>query len=783
MIVSVEIDHKAAPLQLREQLSLDAHDIPDTLGQLLQGHGLASIPILHLGCNEDCDRCSRAQFGEAAILSTCNRTGLYAVGGCAEPLARFLAGQRGSVPAQLRSHLNVYENREAVRHLFATAAGLESQVLGEPQILGQIRDAYDRARDANALGPLFDTFFRRAIRVGKRVRTETDLGRHPASLGSVAVDLAAQIHPDFGQASAMLLGTGEMGELVARQLHKNGMHDLRIASRSRERATELAAEFGGQAMGTDELPDFLATTDVLISATAPGKDHVVTVEQVEAAMDERHGRPLLLIDLAVPRTLDPQIRNVPNAHIHDVDHLKAVKDASQQKRASAVPDAERIVEAETEAFMSWLRQRRAIPLVKSLRHQAEEIRQHELEWARSKLGPLSQDQEEALQALTHRMMNKWLHTPTVQLKALAERSETCEPFTVARELFKLDDANHSHFDPSVQDEMAHLNDMDGSTQTPAEASANGRADGGADDDTKRVLLVGTRGSTLARTQTGQVISQLQTWRPQLVPETRIIKTRGDAGEVGDVGAFVTELQRALGEGEIDVAVHSHKDLPTETPSDLRIVAVPERADPRDVLITRDGATLDGLPPGATVGTGSPRRAAQLMAWRPDLATTFIQGNVDTRLQKLRDGVVDAIVLAAAGLARLDRLDVVSQFLDPTQVLPAPAQGALALEARADDEDVQEILGAIDDPTTHAAVVAERSCLAALGGGCRMPIAAYGRIENEKLVLTGLVASLDGQTVLRDEMESHPDRAPQIGWHLGTTLWNAGADEILKEALQ
>ncbi len=781
MIVSVEIDHKAAPLKLREQLSLDAHDIPETLGQLLQGRGLATIPILHLGCDEDCERCSRAQFGEAAILSTCNRTGLYAVGGCAEPLARFLAGQQGSVPSQLRSHLNVYENRDAVRHLFATAAGLESQVLGEPQILGQIRDAYDRAQDADALGPLFDTFFRRAIRVGKRVRTETELGRHPASLGSVAVDLAAGIHPDFGQASAMLLGTGEMGELVARQLHKNGMSDVRIASRSRERAAELAAEFGGQTAGADELSRYLSSIDVLISATAPGKDHVVTSDQVEAAMRERHGRPLLLIDLAVPRTLDPQIRDVPNAHIHDLDDLKAVKDASQQRRASAVPDAERIVEAETEAFMSWLRQRRAIPLIKSLRHQAEEIRQHELEWARSKLGPLSEDQEEALQALTHRMMNKWLHTPTVQLKALAERSETCEPFTVARELFELDDVDHPHFDPSLQAEMAELNDVDGPPRT--DASTDGRPDAHADGGPERELVLGTRGSTLARTQTNHVIAALRAHHPGLAPKTEIVKTRGDQGQVGDVGAFVTELQRALGEGEIDVAVHSHKDLPTETPADLSIVAVPERADPRDVLITRDGATLDGLPPGATVGTGSPRRAAQLLARRPDVATTFIQGNVDTRLQKLEDGVVDAIVLAAAGLARLDRLEIVSQFLDPTQVLPAPAQGALALEARADDDAVHEILAAIDDRTTHAAVVAERSCLAALGGGCRMPIAAYGRIAHGKLVLTGLVASLDGQTVLRDEIEGHPDHASQIGWHLGTTLWNAGADAILKEALQ
>ena len=775
MIVSVEIDHKAAPLRLREQVSLDAHEIPETLGELLSGIGLASIPILHLECGDECQRCSRAQFGEAAILSTCNRTGLYAVGGCAEPLARFLAGRNGTAPDQLHRHLNVYENRAAVRHLFATAAGLESQVLGEPQILGQIRDAYDRARDADALGPLFDTFFRRAIQVGKRVRTETELGRHPASLGSVAVDLASQIHADFADATAVLLGTGEMGRLVARHLHKNGLTSFRIASRTPARAAELAAEFGARSLDTDRLNGVLSDTDILISATSPGKDYVVTAEQVGQALRSRKGRPLLFIDLAVPRTLDPQIREIENAYIHDLDDLKAVKDASQQKRASAIPDAERIVEEETEAFMSWLRQRRATPLIKSLRRQAEEIRRNELDWARSKLGSLSDDQEEMLQALTHRMMNKWLHRPTIQLKELAERSETCEPFSVARELFDLEDVEHPHFDPSLQDEMAHLDD---DTSPQASMGANGHSA----NPVMRKLIVGTRGSALARTQTDQVISALQATHTNLAAQTRIIKTRGDTGQIGDVGAFVKELQRALGDREIDVAVHSLKDLPTESPTGLSVVAIPERADPRDVLITRDGSTLEDLPEGATIGTGSPRRAAQLLALRPDLEMTFIQGNVDTRLQKLNDGIVDAIVLAAAGLERLGRLDVVSQFLDPTQVLPAPGQGALALEARADDEDVRDILRAVDHRETHAAVVAERACLAALGGGCRMPIAAYGRVENERLVIDGLVASLDGQTVLRDQIEGHPDDAQQLGWQLGTALWHAGADEILQEAL-
>ena len=300
--------------------------------------------------------------------------------------------------------------------------------------------------------------------------------------------------------------------------------------------------------------------------------------------------------------------------------------------------------------------------------------------------------------------------------------------------------------------------------------------------TERDLVLGTRGSALARIQTDQVLTALRAAHPKRTLETEVIRTRGDQGDVGQVGAFVSELQRALHDGRIDVAVHSHKDLPTEAPAGLSVVAVPKRANARDVLITRDGTTLERLPDGAAVGTGSPRRAAQLLALRPDLETTFIQGNVDTRLQKLDDGIVDAIVLAAAGLERLGRLDVVSQFLAPTQVLPAPGQGALALEARANDADVRGILATVDHRHTHAAVVAERACLAALGGGCRMPIAAYGRIEDERLSVDGLVASLDGGTVLTERVEGDPDDAEALGRRLGHILWHNGAAEILHEAV-
>jgi hydroxymethylbilane synthase len=292
------------------------------------------------------------------------------------------------------------------------------------------------------------------------------------------------------------------------------------------------------------------------------------------------------------------------------------------------------------------------------------------------------------------------------------------------------------------------------------------------------VIVGTRGSALALAQTQEVLKQLKACHPTVDFVTKVIKTSGDRGQIREIGAFVKELEEALQRGEIDLAVHSLKDLPTQLSEGLVIAAVPERADPRDVLISRDGLTLKALPQGARMGTGSPRRIAQLLALRSDLEIVPIRGNVDTRLRKLEAGEVDALVLAAAGLERLGRADHIVEVLSPEVMLPAVGQGALALEVRADDEFALELLQPFDHPETRAAVTAERAFLGALGGGCRVPIAAYGRIESKQLVLDGLVASPDGRKVLKDRLSGSPDEAEMLGRELAERLLAAGAAELL-----
>jgi hydroxymethylbilane synthase len=266
-----------------------------------------------------------------------------------------------------------------------------------------------------------------------------------------------------------------------------------------------------------------------------------------------------------------------------------------------------------------------------------------------------------------------------------------------------------------------------------------------------------------------------------------VTTEGDVSTAplagfGGVGVFVGALRDALLRGEVDVAVHSLKDLPTGPCDGVALAAVPPREDPRDVVVARDGLTLGGLPVGSVVGTGSPRRVAQLRALGLGLEITGIRGNVDTRVAKVRSGEVDAVVLARAGLARLGRLDDVTEVLDPLQMLPAPGQGALAVECRADDPDLRAALAALDDPHARAAVEAERAVLAALEAGCSAPVAAYAEVaEGEagpELFLRASVTAIDGSDSVRGSVSGPLPQATALGRALATELLDRGAAELM-----
>ncbi len=300
------------------------------------------------------------------------------------------------------------------------------------------------------------------------------------------------------------------------------------------------------------------------------------------------------------------------------------------------------------------------------------------------------------------------------------------------------------------------------------------------------IVIGTRGSALARWQAAEIGRLLRAANPGLEVSERIIVTAGDRSQTGPVvdlggkSVWVQEIEDALLSGEVDLAVHSMKDVPTDLAGGLAIVAVPTRADPRDAIVSRTGAGLDALPPGSRVGTSSLRRVCQLRAARGDLGIEILRGNVDTRLRKVAEGVVDAAVLACAGLDRLGFSARIAERLDPTRMLPAIGQGALALEARANDERVVSFCRALSDSAAETTVAAERALLAGLGVGCRTPVAGYATLAAGRLTVAGLVGRPDASEMIAETVAGAPKDATALGADLARRLLARGADRILRD---
>lgn len=308
----------------------------------------------------------------------------------------------------------------------------------------------------------------------------------------------------------------------------------------------------------------------------------------------------------------------------------------------------------------------------------------------------------------------------------------------------------------------------------------------AGNNTRSSLVIGTRGSRLAVWQAEWVQARLKEFAPGLTVTLQRIKTSGDKildvplAAIGGKGLFVKEIEEALLQSEIDLAVHSMKDVPTVLPDELDILCVPAREDPRDVLVSRDSCSLDQLPKGSRVGTSSLRRQAQLLHYRLDLRIQLLRGNLDTRLRKLQNGEYEAIVLAAAGLSRMGWSNKVTEYLPPEVSLPAIGQGALGLEGRRKDRFVQALVEKLEHRPTRAAVMAERALLERLEGGCQVPIAAHATVKGDTLIMDGLIASVDGRRLIRDTIQGPASEAQGLGMQLAEKLLAQGGDVILNE---
>ncbi len=397
MIVVVGVSHRTSPLALREALAFPKETLPAALDELREQAGVE----------------------EAMILSTCNRVEIYASGlEDPAPVADFLAAHHGRRQDDLIEYAYRLAGEDAVRHAFRVAASLDSMVVGEAQILGQVKEAYELAEGAGAIGSALATLRHRSFAAAKRARSETGIGRNAVSVSSVAVELALKIFGELKGRAVLLVGAGKMSALAARQLVAAGATASVLGGRTFEKADALARALGGRAAPLERLRDELARADIVISGTgAPGT--VISRADVAAARQARGGRPLFLVDIAVPRDVEPEARDVPGVFLYDLDDLKAVSEANLRERRKEAVQAEQVVEHEVREYLDWLRSREVAPLLAELRRRGEEIRRAELEKARRRLGNLTPEQEQALEAATAAIVNKLLHAPTVQLKEAA----------------------------------------------------------------------------------------------------------------------------------------------------------------------------------------------------------------------------------------------------------------------------------------------------------------------------------------------------------------------------
>ncbi|MCE2451205.1 MAG: glutamyl-tRNA reductase [Candidatus Latescibacteria bacterium] len=410
-ILTLGINHHTAPVEIRERLAFSESDQPSALARLVGDYGLH----------------------EAAILSTCNRSELYLAADGDSGLAqvrRFLAECQGVDVAALESHFYQFNDSDAAVHLFRVASGIDSLVVGESEILGQVRRALEMAQQNGSARLLLNELFQRSLRVGKRARAETEIGRGRLSIGTAAVELAGQV---------FLVGAGKMGALTAQYLVDSGVERLLVSSRTFARSQSLASQLGGEAVPFEELAAQLAVVDIVISATA-ATDYVIRPADLRRAMEQRRGRPLFLIDIAVPRDIDPAARGIDNVFLFDMDNLEQVVAANRQEREGEIRCVQTIIDHELKEFLHWFNALGTGPLIRALRERAAHLQEQELaRWA-AQLGPLSADERQLVEGILRGYANKLLHDPLVQIREFANDDEGYVRLDTVRRLFRLDEA-------------------------------------------------------------------------------------------------------------------------------------------------------------------------------------------------------------------------------------------------------------------------------------------------------------------------------------------------------
>ncbi|MEO5951499.1 MAG: glutamyl-tRNA reductase [Chloroflexia bacterium] len=413
------LSHRTAPVEVREKLALPAPSIPAALTDLNHQAGVR----------------------ESLILSTCNRVELALTlddsANLNDALEEFLQKQASISFTAVDPYLYKLEGRDAVRHLFRVASSLDSMVVGEPQILGQLKEAYSLAKEMGTVSSQLDQLVTRAFHVAKRVRSETEIGESAVSVSYAAVELAREIFGNLAGSKVMLIGAGKMSELAARHLRNTGAKQIYVTNRTHDRAVELARLFDGWIVDFATFRKTLPTVDIVITSTG-SREPILTVEDMRLVMKARRNKPMFIVDIAVPRNVEPAVNEIDNVFLYDIDDLQKVVERNLKGRAEAAEHAARIIEEEIQWIESRMREREVSPAIVSLHGRLEELRAAEFERYRGKLGPLSNAQEEALEALTRGIINKVAHGAIAELRRQGALGDPAAAIDTIRRIFRLE---------------------------------------------------------------------------------------------------------------------------------------------------------------------------------------------------------------------------------------------------------------------------------------------------------------------------------------------------------
>ncbi|MEK5061535.1 glutamyl-tRNA reductase [Paenibacillus shunpengii] len=428
-IVAVGLNYRTAPVEVRERFTFDEKDLPSALRELKKTNSVL----------------------EGVIVATCNRTEMYVVVDrlhmCGYFIRSFMEQWFGISREEFTQHLYIYEDEQAIRHLFRVTSGLDSMVIGETQILGQVKQAFLTAQAEKATGTWFNTLFKHAISLGKRAHSETSIGEAAVSVSYAAVELGKRIFGSFNHKKVMILGAGKMSELTVQHLYANGAEEVIVANRTFSRAEELAAKFDGTACTMEQAFTRLHEVDILISSTG-AKDFVISADMVKDSMKRRKSRPLFMIDIAVPRDIDPVISDIANVFLYDIDDLEGVVETNLEMRRIEAAKIDSFIEEEIEEFNHWLKTLGVRPVIRALQEKANSVHEETLESLFNKLPELDERQRKVIRRLTKSMLNQMTHEPINRIKEMAVDKNADDALSMFTTMFGLEE------EPEVKEESS-----------------------------------------------------------------------------------------------------------------------------------------------------------------------------------------------------------------------------------------------------------------------------------------------------------------------------------------